>query len=30
MGDTMRIAALDDDALQLDLIKQATEAMGHV
>ena len=26
----MRIAALDDDALQLDLIKQATEAMGHV
>lgn len=24
----MRIAALDDDALQLDLIKQATEAMG--
>lgn len=25
----MRIAALDDDALQLDLIKQATEAMGH-
>ncbi|MCI5069396.1 response regulator transcription factor [Acidovorax sp.] len=26
----MRIAALDDDALQLDLIKQATEAMGHI
>lgn len=26
----MRIAALDDDALQLDLIRQATEAMGHV
>lgn len=26
----MRIAALDDDALQLDLIKQATQAMGHV
>ena len=26
----MRIAALDDDALQLDLIKQATEAAGHV
>ncbi len=26
----MRIAALDDDALQLDLFKQATEAMGHV
>lgn len=26
----MRIAALDDDALQLDFIKQATEAMGHV
>jgi DNA-binding response OmpR family regulator len=25
----MRIAALDDDALQLDLIKQATQAMGH-
>ncbi|EER60924.1 two component transcriptional regulator, winged helix family [Acidovorax delafieldii 2AN] len=25
----MRIAALDDDALQLDLIKQATLAMGH-
>lgn len=26
----MRIAALDDDALQLDLFKQALEAMGHV
>jgi DNA-binding response OmpR family regulator len=26
----MRIAVLDDDTLQLDLIKQATEAMGHV
>lgn len=26
----MRIAALDDEALQLDLVKQATEAMGHV
>ena len=26
----MRIAALDDDALQLDLIQQATQAMGHV
>lgn len=26
----MRIAALDDDALQLDLFKHATEAMGHV
>ena len=26
----MRIAALDDDALQLDLIRQATEAMGHI
>ena len=26
----MRIAALDDDALQLDLFRQATEAMGHV
>ena len=26
----MRIAVLDDDALQLDLIKQVTEAMGHV
>lgn len=25
----MRIAALDDDALQLDLFKQALEAMGH-
>ena len=26
----MRIAALDDDALQLDLFKQALEAMGHI
>ncbi|UCV01346.1 response regulator transcription factor [Acidovorax radicis] len=26
----MRIAALDDDALQLDLFRQVTEAMGHV
>ena len=26
----MRIAALDDDALQLELIKRATEASGHV
>ena len=26
----MRIAALDDDALQLDLIRQATEAMDHI
>lgn len=26
----MRIAALDDDALQLDLFRQTTEAMGHV
>ena len=25
----MRIAALDDDALQLDLFKQALHAMGH-
>jgi DNA-binding response OmpR family regulator len=25
----MRIAALDDDALQLDLFKQALQAMGH-
>jgi DNA-binding response OmpR family regulator len=25
----MRIAALDDDALQLDLFKQALESMGH-
>jgi len=26
----MRIAALDDDALQLELIQRAVEAMGHV
>jgi DNA-binding response OmpR family regulator len=26
----MRIAALDDDALQLELMQRATEAMGHV
>ena len=26
----MRIAALDDDALQLELIQRATAAMGHM
>ena len=29
VGRNMRIAALDDDALQLDLFKQALHAMGH-